>query len=212
MKKIKAFTLIELMIVVAILGILAAVAIPAFLNYIQRAKTAEIAPLFKAMVDGQAAFYQRPRQNTTTLADAEPCVLMTGTSHAAAPNATKRAWTAPATTSGHFGLQTIGVSSSPSYYVYSVQSGAAPTGFTSAPTTAAGDNGICGINATGAILDTSTTTFTLASWQTALGVVNAVALGDLDADSTFSTFTRRFNLDSSNNLSAGALGFINELE
>ena len=49
MKKLKGFTLIELMIVVAIIGILAAIAIPNFLRFQARAKQSEAKQNFGAI-------------------------------------------------------------------------------------------------------------------------------------------------------------------
>ena len=59
LKKTEGFTLIELMIVVAIIGILAAIAIPAFINYVKRSKTSEAASNLKAMFEGAASYYQK---------------------------------------------------------------------------------------------------------------------------------------------------------
>ena len=57
MTKQKGFTLIELMIVVAIIGILAAVAIPAYSDYIKKSKVTEANSLFGGFRTTMGTFY-----------------------------------------------------------------------------------------------------------------------------------------------------------
>ena len=114
MKGEKGFTLIELMIVVAIIGILAAIAIPNFINYQKRAKTSEARTNLGAIRTSEEAY-----------ASTADTYLDAAWNPDADPDGTKRAWTA-----GVAGWTDIGYEPKGNIYFSYLISGSTATTFT----------------------------------------------------------------------------------
>ena len=117
------FTLVELMIVVVILGILAAVAIPAFTRYVKRSKTSEATGSLSKIYQGEVSYYQAAAERgagtpSFIVAAMNPSAVPVGAK--VAPNMT--AWNAE-------GWREIGFSLDTAHY-YSYTAAANATSFT----------------------------------------------------------------------------------
>jgi len=159
LSKKEGFTLIELMIVVAIIGILAAIAIPAFINYVKRSKTSEAGANLKSLFQGAAAYYEQENWTqglvTAGSVGASTHCSVSSAAQSGNPSDQKRvvAWSTE-TNAAEFSALNF-APADPIYFDYNVVS-------TPAATT-------CGIAASQSIY----------TFQ---------ALGDLDGDGAYSTF------------------------
>ena len=105
----KGFTLIELMIVVAIIGILAAVALPAYQDYTKRAKMSEVVLALSGCRTTVQEMYQSGNASSAPAANGWGCEFGTGTS--VATQQTKYVAALTTTDNGEISATVQGISS-----------------------------------------------------------------------------------------------------
>jgi len=112
------FTLIELMVVVAILGILATMGAPAFTTYLRRSKTAEVQTNIDSLFKALAIYYNRPIADGPTInaTYTTHCTINGTSSIPGNPTPTKQAQTV---TNGYGEAQGIAFIVGYSYFKYS---------------------------------------------------------------------------------------------
>jgi len=112
------FTLVELMIVVVILGILAAVAIPAFTRYIKKSKTAEATRSIASIYTAETTYYAQSGERPDATGALNPPQFA---ACAAAPAGTPSATRASIVGQWAGGWTAIGFATdTPVYYQYAV--------------------------------------------------------------------------------------------
>lgn len=89
MRKARGFTLIELMIVVAIIGLLASVAIPSYIKYMRRSMTSEAAMNIRRMYDGAVTYYIAEHADANGVAQDRKFPADAGPTPAVIPAATR---------------------------------------------------------------------------------------------------------------------------